>query len=62
MPVPKRKATKSKKGLRKAGKAKKQFTLSKCPECGFPKLPHRVCDNCGFYGEKQVFEFEEEQI
>jgi len=26
-----------------------------CPRCGSPKLPHRVCDSCGYYrGKKQV--------
>lgn len=25
-----------------------------CPHCGAPKLSHRVCPNCGFYGDKEV--------
>jgi large subunit ribosomal protein L32 len=24
-------------------------TLSKCPQCGDFKLPHRVCPSCGTY-------------
>jgi large subunit ribosomal protein L32 len=23
--------------------------FSVCPRCGQPKLPHRVCHNCGYY-------------
>ncbi|RLG10545.1 50S ribosomal protein L32 [Candidatus Pacearchaeota archaeon] len=32
--------------------------LSRCPNCGEYKLPHRVCPNCGYYGggKKEVRE------
>ncbi len=33
--------------------------VSKCPNCGQPKLPHRVCLHCGYYGGKQVLEVAE---
>lgn len=23
--------------------------FSMCPRCGQPKLPHRICHNCGYY-------------
>jgi len=23
--------------------------MSKCPQCGEPKLSHRICPSCGFY-------------
>jgi large subunit ribosomal protein L32 len=23
--------------------------LNECPQCKQPKLPHRVCGNCGYY-------------
>lgn len=26
----------------------------KCPGCGEPKLPHRVCGACGFYNGELV--------
>jgi large subunit ribosomal protein L32 len=28
--------------------------LSICPRCDQPKLPHRICGNCGFYGEEKI--------
>jgi large subunit ribosomal protein L32 len=28
--------------------------LSKCPQCGEPYVPHRVCPACGFYKNRQV--------
>ena len=29
-------------------------TVQSCPNCKAPKVPHRVCLACGFYGGKQV--------
>jgi len=29
-------------------------TLSVCPECQEPKLPHRVCMSCGSYNGKKI--------
>lgn len=34
---------------------KKPLTAA-CPECGEPRLPHRVCMKCGKYGGRQVME------
>jgi large subunit ribosomal protein L32 len=30
----------------------KAATLSACPSCGKPTLPHRACPHCGNYGDK----------
>jgi large subunit ribosomal protein L32 len=30
-----------------------------CPRCAAPKLPHRVCGSCGYYGGKKRIEVEE---
>jgi large subunit ribosomal protein L32 len=27
---------------------------SACPQCGSPRLPHRICANCGTYKGKEV--------
>jgi large subunit ribosomal protein L32 len=28
--------------------------LGKCPQCGEPAIPHRICPACGFYKGRQV--------
>lgn len=30
--------------------------LSLCPKCGAKRLPHIVCENCGFYKNYDVLE------
>jgi len=32
----------------------KQETLTKCPNCGQLKKPHRVCPSCGQYNNQQI--------
>lgn len=50
MPCPKRKHTRMRTGLRRTSNWKITLSsLSKCPQCGEVKLPHRVCPNCGYY-------------
>ncbi len=29
-------------------------TVQSCPNCGAPRVPHRVCASCGQYGGEQV--------
>jgi len=60
MPVPKRHKTHSRAKMTGANKGLKTRSLSVCPQCQEPKMPHRVCLSCGYYGDKQVLEFEEE--
>ena len=40
------------------GKGTPRLTEVKCPKCGEYKLPHRVCKNCGTYGDKEVLKAE----
>lgn len=51
MPPPVKHHSKSKVGKRRAHLARKPQMLVKCPKCGRPVLPHRVCSHCGFYGK-----------
>jgi large subunit ribosomal protein L32 len=30
--------------------------LIPCPQCKQPKLPHRICQVCGYYNGRQVIE------
>jgi large subunit ribosomal protein L32 len=29
-------------------------TVQACPNCGAPRVPHRVCASCGQYGGEQI--------
>jgi large subunit ribosomal protein L32 len=33
--------------------------MAACPNCGDPKLPHRVCPTCGMYNGEQVVDIDE---
>jgi large subunit ribosomal protein L32 len=59
MPVPKRKTSKSKRDMRRSHHHLRVATISFCPQCHEPVLPHRVCMNCGTYKGKTVIKKEE---
>jgi large subunit ribosomal protein L32 len=55
MAMPKHKISKSRRDMRKSQQIKvKSSNASKCPQCGEPKLSHRVCIHCGYYDGKEV--------
>jgi large subunit ribosomal protein L32 len=54
MGLPKRRTSRSKKLKRRAQWKLKTPSLSTCRQCGSPKLPHRVCSNCGAYAGREV--------
>ncbi|MFH1368188.1 MAG: 50S ribosomal protein L32 [Elusimicrobiota bacterium] len=55
MPNPKKKHTPSRRNMRRAANWRVQAqNSSKCPQCGAPKLPHKVCGACGFYNGELV--------
>ncbi len=60
MAVPKRRTSRAKRDSRRAHDALSMPARSKCPQCGEPKLPHRVCGNCGTYRGREVVQTEEE--
>ena len=35
--------------LRSAGG---KLLVQDCPNCGAPRVPHRICSACGFYGDR----------
>ena len=59
MAVPKKKVSKQRKRKRRTHHNAPVPHLSACPNCGDPKLPHRVCPTCGTYKGEQVIEIEE---
>jgi len=55
MPNPKHRHSKRRGRLRRTFYKIKTGNLSKCPQCGKSKLPHRICLACGYYkGKSQV--------
>ncbi len=57
MAVPKKKMSKSRMRKRRAKfYTARSVNFVKCPKCGAPKLPHRVCTECGEYNGRQILE------
>ena len=52
MAVPQRKTSRSRRGKRRSHNALRIPNLSICPQCTEPKLPHRICPQCGTYRGK----------
>ncbi len=59
MAVPKRKTSKSRKRMRRSHHSAAGKALQACPRCDSPKLPHRICPSCGYYGGKKRLEVED---
>ncbi|MEO0255549.1 MAG: 50S ribosomal protein L32 [candidate division WOR-3 bacterium] len=59
MPVPKRRHSRARGRKRRTHYKVKPMSLSKCPNCGEAKLPHRVCPHCGYYKGKAIIQIEE---
>lgn len=58
MAVPKRRKTRSKMRMRRAHWKAVAPTYASCPQCRQPKMPHRVCPNCGHYAGRTAVETE----
>lgn len=54
MAVPKKKTSPSRQGNRRSHHALAKTVVMECPNCGEPKLPHHVCESCGYYNKKEV--------
>ncbi len=54
MANPKRKFSKARTRKRRAMFKLPTVGMSVCPQCHQPKLPHRLCPNCGYYGGKEI--------
>jgi large subunit ribosomal protein L32 len=60
MPNPKRRHSKSRSRKRRAHDALQPTGFAACPNCQQPRLPHRVCPACGYYGGRQVIKVKTE--
>lgn len=58
MPVPKRKSSRSRRDMKHANKGLQAQSVALCwsgaPCQGEPKMPHEVCQVCGYYKGKKV--------
>ncbi len=61
MAVPKRRTSRSRKGMRRSHHHLTPTQVQYCPRCEQPVLPHRVCPNCGFYQGREVVPAEGEK-
>ena len=60
MAVPKHRTSRAKRDKRRSHDAIAAPPRSKCPQCGDPKLPHRVCPTCGTYRGRELIQTDEE--
>jgi large subunit ribosomal protein L32 len=56
MAVPKRRVSKSRKGMRRSHDHLDLPTVVACKNCGESIQPHRVCKECGYYKDRNVLE------
>lgn len=54
MAVPKKKKSRARRDKRRANWKLTVPGLVACPQCHKPKLPHRVCPECGYYDGREV--------
>ena len=54
MAVPKQRQSHSRTNKRRSQHKITPPSLTSCPRCGSPKLPHRVCGECGTYAGREV--------
>ncbi len=54
MAVPKQKQSHARTSKRRAQHKISAPTTHACPQCHQPRLPHRVCPECGTYGGRDV--------
>jgi large subunit ribosomal protein L32 len=54
MAVPKKKTSKSRRDKRRATHRIEAPRVNTCPQCGRPKLPHRMCPNCKTYAGREI--------
>ncbi len=57
--LPKRKISRGRRDRRRQHDRLRPVTLVACDNCGAMKRPHTVCQECGHYQGREIFEVEE---
>lgn len=60
MPVPKKRVSHSRKGMRQAHDFLTSKSAIVCPKCAAPVLRHRACGVCGYYRGREVTKIQTE--
>jgi large subunit ribosomal protein L32 len=60
MAEPKKRLTSTRSGNRQSKDALKSNSLISCSNCKTKILPHRVCQNCGYYKGEKVLQLKDE--
>ncbi|HIF98751.1 MAG TPA: 50S ribosomal protein L32 [Myxococcales bacterium] len=60
MAVPKQKTSKSRRDKRRSHDGLAAPPRSTCPQCGAPKVPHRICGSCGSYKGRTLIEMDQD--
>lgn len=60
MALPKRRHSYSRTHQHRAHDALTKPSIGVCPECGEPKMPHRLCGGCGTYKGKKIIQLGED--
>lgn len=60
MAVPRNRHSNARKNTKRAHHAKVPKQLAECPNCKAKRLPHRICQSCGAYGDRIVIAQKEE--
>ncbi len=60
MAVPKKRTSKSRKGMRRSHHRVPVPNVIEC-ECGSPTLPHRICPSCGKYAGREYLTKDEQE-
>lgn len=58
MANPKHKISRSKRASRRSNWKLSLPSISECPQCHEPKMPHRACPHCGYYKDREVIKIE----
>lgn len=54
MAVPRKKVSRSKRGMRRSHHRLQPINLIECSNCGELKRPHHICGACGYYDGREV--------